>query len=73
MLFTNVEINEQLFDFVINENHPLVRNALSFMTEEQLRETLVRAMHNGGLTYDNLEEMNEGGTWCVASKAASVS
>ena len=72
MKFTDVEINNQLFDFTLDETHPLVVNALSMMTEAELRETLVRAMTSGGLHYGNLEEMNKGGTWCIATKAESV-
>lgn len=70
--YTDVEINNQLFDFTLDETHPMIVRALSYMTEEQLRETLVRSMTNGGLHYDNLEEMNAGGSWCIATKAASV-
>lgn len=72
MNFVDVEINQQFFDFYINENHPVVAKALGYMTEAELRSTLVNAMIAGGLHYGNLEEMNAGGSWCIASKAASV-
>lgn len=72
MNFTDVEINGQLFDFYLNEESRVISGALEYMSEEQLLDTLVRAMHTGGLTYENLEEMNAGGSWCIASKAASV-
>ena len=72
MKFTDVAINNQLFDFVIDDTHPVMRNALGYMTEDEVRTVLINAMHIGGLTYENLDEMNEGGTWCIAYKAESV-
>ena len=72
MKFVDVEINNQLFDFTLDETHPLIVNAFTYMDDLELRNVLIRAMEMGGLTYDNIDEMNEGGTWCIAYKAESV-
>lgn len=72
MKFVDVEINNQLFDFTLDETHPLIVNAFTYMDDLELRNVLIRAMEIGGLTYENLDEMNENGTWCIAYKAASV-
>ena len=72
MKFVDVEINNQLFDFTLDETHPLIVNALTYMDDLELRNVLIRAMEIGGLTYENLDEMNENGTWCIAYKAESV-
>lgn len=72
MKFTDVEINKQLFDFTLDESHPMVALSLAQMTEAELLGILVRAMTTAGLHYGNLEEMNKGGSWCIATKAESV-